>query len=131
MVYSYDLDDTLSILKRSALEKGMKASFEFYYACLDRLDILITERNSCVGKDEVVRILRDLAYFRPRDYDRAEKFRKEAGKFSQNELQDDILSVRHKQLIKKNSEKYQTLPGHVFGFLYEHISTGVLKDMFT
>ena len=34
-------------------------------------------------------------------------------------------------MIKKNSEKYQTLPGHVFGFLYENITTGILKDMFT
>jgi hypothetical protein len=64
----------------------MKASHEFYYACLDRLDILITERNSCVGKNEVVRILRELSYFRPRDYDRAEKFRKESGNLTMNEL---------------------------------------------
>lgn len=46
-------------------------------------------------------------------------------------MQDDILSVRHQKLIQKNSEKYQTLPGHVFGFLYENISKGLLKDMFT
>ena len=96
VIYSYDLDDTLSILKKTALERGMKSSHEFYHACLDRIDILITERDSVVGKDEVVRILRDLSYFRPRDYDRADKFRKEAGNFTQSELQDDIISVRHK-----------------------------------
>jgi hypothetical protein len=49
------------------------------------LDILITERNSVVGKEETVKILRDLAYFRPRDYDRAEKKRKDAGKLNYNE----------------------------------------------
>ena len=86
MIYSYDLDDTLAIFKRSALEKGMKASHEFYFACLDRLDILITERNSQVGKDEVVRILRDLSYFRPRDYDRLERFRKQSGNLTINEI---------------------------------------------
>lgn len=95
------------------------------------MDIIITERGSPVGKDEVVKILRDLAYFRPRDYFSAEKQRKQAGLFTQSELQDDLLSVRHKQLIKKNSEKYQTLPGHVFSFLYENINKGMFKDLFT
>ena len=42
-----------------------------------------------------------------------------------------MLSVRHKQLIQKNSQKFQTVPGHVFGFLYEHVNKGLLKDLFT
>ena len=67
---------------------------------------MITERNSAVGPAEVVRILRDLAYFRPRDYARLEQKRKDSGKYTHAELQDDIISVRHKSLIKKNSEKF-------------------------
>jgi hypothetical protein len=94
-VYSYDLDQVLDVLKKTAIHKGHHASNEFYCACLDRLDILITERGSHVGKNEVVRILRDLAYFRPRDYDRVDKKRKESGNYTQSEMQDDILSVRH------------------------------------
>lgn len=86
MIYSYDLDQVISILKQTALTKGDKASHEFYFACLDRLDILITERNSVVKKDEVVRILRELAYFRPRDYHKAEKARKSAGIFTISEM---------------------------------------------
>ena len=82
VVYSYDLDEVLQVLKKSAMERGAKASHEFYFACLDRLDIIITERNSVVRKDEVVKILRDLAYFRPRDYYREEKARKERGNFT-------------------------------------------------
>ena len=73
VVYSYALDEVLSALKKSAIERGVKASPEFYYACLDRLDILITERDSGVGKEQVVSILRDLSYFRPREYHRQEK----------------------------------------------------------
>jgi len=73
VIYGYDLDETLDILKKVAVESGGSASYEFYHACLDRLDILITERNSVVKKDEVVRILRVLSYFRPRDYERADK----------------------------------------------------------
>ena len=131
VIYSYDLDQTLDIFKKTAIDKGKNASNEFYSACLDRLDVLITERNSAVGKNEVVKILRDLAYFRPRDYDREDKKRKESGNLTMNEQQDDVLSVRHKQLIQKNSQKFQTVPGHVFGFLYEHVSKGLLKDLFT
>jgi hypothetical protein len=70
------------------------------------LDILITERNSVVGKNETVKILRDLAYFRPRDYDRAEKQRRESGNLTSSEQQDDVISVRHKELIQKNSRKF-------------------------
>lgn len=72
-----------------------------------------------------------MSYFRPRDYARLEQKRKDGGNFTKSELQDDIISVRHKSLIKKNSEKFQTLPGHVFGFLYENINKNLLKDMFT
>ena len=76
----------LNILKKTAIQRGSQASHEFYYSCLDRLDILITERDSKVGKDEVVKILRDLAYFRPRDYYREDKARKNAGLFTHEEL---------------------------------------------
>ena len=46
-------------------------------------------------------------------------------------MQDDRISVRHRNIIRKNSEKTQTLPEHVFGFLSEHIRGGMFKDMFT
>jgi hypothetical protein len=98
-VYSYGVEETLRILKNTAVEFGNRASYEFYYACLDRLDILITQRDSTVGKDEVVSILRQLSYFRPREYDREEKRRKAAGKFTKRELMDEMVSVRHKEII--------------------------------
>lgn len=106
VIYSYDLEQTLDVLKKTAIERGGKASNEFYFACLDRLDIIITERNSPVGPREVVKILRDLSYFRPRDYARVDQKRKDGGNYTQSELQDDPVSVRHKSLIKKNSEKF-------------------------
>ena len=43
-------------------------------------------------KDQVVEILRALAYFRPRDYDIAERQRKGAGKFTKSELEGDLIS---------------------------------------
>ena len=58
------------------------ASYEFYFACLDRIDTLVTERDSKVGKTEIIKILREMSYFRPRDYDRQEKLRKASGKLT-------------------------------------------------
>ena len=68
-VSGYDLEDVLSALKSVALGYGPRASNEFYHACLDRIDELVTERGSRVGKREVVQILRILSYFRPRTYE--------------------------------------------------------------
>lgn len=89
----------MEILKKTALEKGIGASHEFYHACLDRLDMLITEKNSTVSKDETVKILRVLAYFRPREYETQENKRKNSGIFNKSEMQDDLISVKHKKLI--------------------------------
>lgn len=114
-----------------ALESGSDASYEFYHACLDRLDILITERNSVVGKNEVVQILRVLSYFRPREFERAEKLRKQAGHVTRSEMQDDFISVRHKELIKKNAAKSRTLPSHVFSFISDNVRSGAFRNMFT
>lgn len=75
IIQSYDLSTTLDALKKVAVQRGANASFEFYIACLDRIDELITERNSKVGKDEVVQILRTLSYFRPREYEQKDKAR--------------------------------------------------------
>lgn len=131
IIYGYDLDQTLDILKKVALESGSGAGYEFYHACLDRLDILITERNSVVGRNEVVKILRVLSYFRPREYDLENKSRLQAGHYTQSEIQDDYISVKHKELIKKNAAKTMTLPGHVFNFIHENVRVGMFKDMFT
>lgn len=53
------------------------------------------------------------------------------GKFTKSELQDDVMSVRHRELIEKNSSRSETLHENVFGFIYKNLSTGLLKDMFT
>ena len=131
IIATYDLEQVLSLLKKAAVERGASASYEFYHSCLDRLDELITERDSMVKKDQVVQILRTLSYFRPREYEIAENQRKSMGNFTRSEMQDDRISARHRKLIQKNADKSSTLPEHVFGFLSEHIKTGMFKDLFT
>ena len=49
---------------------------------MDRLDILITEKDANIDKSDIVNILRVLAYFRPRDFETKNKKRKEAGKYT-------------------------------------------------
>ena len=131
MIYNMDLDAVLTLLKKVSVEHGAKASNEFYFTCLDKLDLLITERNSTVTPKDVVRILRTLSYFRPRDYDRMDRHRKDIGRFTKSEIQDDIISVRHRDLIKKNSGKSESLGLNIFYFYYENVPVGLFKDMFT
>jgi len=84
-----------------------------------------------VGKDEVVQILRTLSYFRPREFDREELRRKEAQKFTKQELQGGVISEKHKELIEKSKHKTEMLPTQIFKFIFKNASTGVLKDLFT
>jgi hypothetical protein len=56
-VYSADLDSVLSMLKRQAVneQKGLSTdNYEFYFACMDRIDILITEKDSSVAKKQII-----------------------------------------------------------------------------
>lgn len=66
MVYSADLDSVLSMLKRSSAQELSPEQYEFYFACLDRIDILITEKNANLTKPQIIAILETLTYFRPK-----------------------------------------------------------------
>ena len=57
--------------------------------------------------------------------------RKGQGNYSQQEAQDDILSVRHKRLIEEKSNKFRTVPGDMANFVFQNLSKGFFKDMFT
>jgi len=57
--------------------------------------------------------------------------RKSQGRLTKSELQDDLISARHKELIKKNEMKYATVPEQVFSHVYENFKAGLLYDFFT
>lgn len=44
--------------------------------------------------------------------------RKQQGLYSQQEAQDDLLSVRHKRLIEEKSNKFRSVPGDMANFVY-------------
>jgi hypothetical protein len=88
MVYSADLDSVLSMLKRSSAQELTPEQYEFYFACLDRIDILITEKDANLTKSQIITILQTLTYFRPK----AQR-KEEQGNYS------DLISVRHRELI--------------------------------
>ena len=47
-MYSGDLDTVLSLFETALKEDGdeINHNLDFYHACLDRIDILLTEKNS-------------------------------------------------------------------------------------
>jgi len=79
----------------------------------------------------VLTILKELSYFRPKEQEIREKQRKRSGNLHQHEIQDDILSVRHKELLNQQSSKFSSVPGDVANFVYQNLSKGFFKDMFT
>ena len=98
MIYSSDLESVLSLLKRQSLEhQGTMPpeSYEFYYACLDRIDVLITEKSSLATQKQIVQILRTLSYFRPKQQEYEKKSLKNQGYFTELDMSQDVISLRH------------------------------------
>jgi DNA replication initiation complex subunit (GINS family) len=62
-----ELDDVLSTMKRARSEGVNRQSNDFYNACLERINQLTTERNSKVGKTELIKVLREVSYYRPKE----------------------------------------------------------------
>ena len=52
---------------------------------MDRLDLLMTERNSPLQKSHILKILNVLAYFRPKKSQRATKVNQAYGEFTKSE----------------------------------------------
>ena len=56
MVYSSDMESVLEMFsKQLRFDEGSVAnSYVFFHACLDRMDILLTEKNSNIQKDQIL-----------------------------------------------------------------------------
>ena len=52
------------------------------------------------------------------------------GEFTKKDNQDDVISTRHKELMKNQQEKFMTMPTHVANFLYQNLSKGLLMGFF-
>lgn len=76
MVYSMELEDVLAAMRRGRSENHPRQSNDFYNACLDRINSLTIEKNSKVGKNELVAILRELSYFRPKEEEEKDRMRR-------------------------------------------------------
>jgi len=47
------------------------------------------------------------------------------------DLNQDVMSVRHRELIQEKKDKFITVPMHMAKFVYSNLTKGILKDMFT
>ena len=89
------------------------------------------ERNAWVGKDEILTILKELSYYRPKQEAHREWQRKRAGKMHDHEIEDDIISVRHKELIADSASSFSTVPGNMANFVFQNMTKGFFKNIFT
>jgi DNA replication initiation complex subunit (GINS family) len=62
-----ELDDVLSTLMRARSDGVTRQSNDFYNACIERINQLATERNSKVGKTDLIKVLREISYYRPKE----------------------------------------------------------------
>lgn len=83
-----------------------------------------------VGRKEVLEILRRLSYFRPKEAFNSGKISRAMGEFTKKDNQEDVISTRHKELIKNEQQKFMTMPTHVAHFLYQNLSKGLLMGFF-
>ena len=53
MIYSSDLETVLQLFSKNLAEceGNLMGYYDFFYACLDRIDILLTEKDSLIGKE--------------------------------------------------------------------------------
>eukprot|EP00347_Sterkiella_histriomuscorum_P015336 403357409 len=132
LIYNLDIDEILAILKRVRTEQTYgKQSNAFYHACLERINNLATERNSNIRKPQILKILDELNHFRPKDEEILDKQRKSQDLLTKSEIQDDRISTRHKEIISVKSESFRTVPGDMVNFVYQNLSKGFFRNLFT
>lgn len=105
-------------------------NYDFYFACLDRMDLLLTEKGSTLGKPEVLEIVRRLSYFRPKEAHTSGQVSKAMGEFTKKDNQNDVISTRHKEIIRSQNDKAVPMPLHAANFLYQNLTKGLLKGFF-
>lgn len=79
----------------------------------------------------MLQILRELCYYRPKKIEIEEKQRLKSGMLHKHEMQDDIISAKHKDLISQSADKHLSVPGNMMKFVFKNLTTGFFKDMFT
>ncbi len=86
LIFSLELDDVIGLLRRVRSDQTLpKQSHTFYNACLERINSLVIEKSSKVDKNDLINILRELSYYRPKEEDEKDKMRKSQGIYTKNE----------------------------------------------
>ena len=78
-------------------------------------------------KPQVLEILTALAYFRPKKAQRDTKLAQAYGDYTESQLRDDHQSVRHQELIRKNKDKFLSVPSHVGRFVFQNMTRLYMK----
>ena len=62
-----------------------------------------------MSRQQLALILRTLSYFRPKKQSYTDKSDKQAGYFKPTDIYQDLISVRHKELISEKKDKFQSV----------------------
>ena len=84
-IYSLDFESLIGLI--GTLNENQSA-----FACLDRVDMLITEQNSTVTKPQMIALLKALGRFRPKRTEVKDGWL------------DDFVLLRHKKLIEHKKD---------------------------
>ena len=118
------LDEVVTRLK-TALEAKEK-SYDLYYNIIDRINQVVIDEPEKTGKDEVLKILRVLCYYRPKD---EEKFIREAKYKGYVSKDQDFLSQKHLEKIKNNLDQFATPVGHAINYIEKGLKRNYLRDI--
>lgn len=116
------LDEVILRLK-TALESKEKST-DLYFNIIDRLNQIVIDEPENTGRDEVLKILRVLWYYRPKE---EEKFIREARNKGYISKDQDILSKKHLEKIKNNIDQFASPIAHAINYIEKGLKRNYLK----
>ena len=110
-------------MRRAFVDKEMskeQQTWVYYHTCLERVNSMILEKNSEISRsrENILKLLQTINYFRPKELQKSENMRLKHGLFHKSELQDDVISVKHKELIKEKGQQNRMVPTDMTNFLF-------------
>jgi len=118
------LDQTIDQLRLAIEQKN--TSHNMYYKILERIQEIVIDEPETTGKPEILRILRALNYYRPKDEEILARQARNQGYITKEE---DPISKAHLAQIKKNAFKSATPITQISDHMKEGLKLNYLKGL--
>ncbi|CAI2364914.1 unnamed protein product [Moneuplotes crassus] len=126
--YSINAMTLDQIIQRLRIALEQKSEPYVYYLILERMQDIVINEPTTTGKNEILKILRALNYYRPKDEERIERQARNIGYVSENK---DPLSKAHLRVIKQQSLVATSPIGHAFDHVNDNIRGTYLRSLVT